>query len=686
MGCSTLLRTLDLWGRAVGVLSLASVGMVMPTAWMATPAYAEGPYLVLTETVVDPNVWPAGQYSLSDGSISLDLNGGTYKAQYNWSHPPASMDSAGFNLTLSIAGQLTTNCQSMAVGTGASGSAFEFSPDPAQAPLNLAPVPNCDLNTPLSGNNSMSVQVKPRSGLSDGETVELKIGAFWGPGVTYRYKVTNVKPPVIGGGDDGGGGDSEGSLAATIECDSNTIVISALPSLNCHIVFTSWRRNTADPVVVSFPDELDGFGNHPNGIQLIGRGSEDIFNWDSPHRWGLFVFACPSQDNTGANCYGSITNPGPVTVRILVTQGSQSLMLSLDLTAVARGHKPPVIGGDHNDNPGDLAATLECDSDTIVISALPSLNCHIVFTSWTRNTAEPVDVSFPDELDAFGNHANGIQLNGRGNEDIFNWDSPHRWGLFVFACPSQRNTGANCYSSVTSPGPVSVNIRIRQGSQSLTLPLNLTAVTHPPVANSCGFSLGDGILAKWLQTGGEGGFLGCPTTNEQEAGRSPAGTSGRFALFTGGLIVWHRDGRLAGRAFEVHGCIVGRYQGLGGSGSWLGFPISDEYSVPGGGRRSDFEGGYILWDSATGGCIAYRDGSSMLTFETNINRPGSDYSNFELVQDSEKLCRDACAAEDMCVAYTYVRPGLQGPRAHCWLKSSVPPPSANNCCTSGVRR
>jgi hypothetical protein len=31
-----------------------------------------------------------------------------------------------------------------------------------------------------------------------------------------------------------------------------------------------------------------------------------------------------------------------------------------------------------------------------------------------------------------------------------------------------------------------------------------------------------------------------------------------------------------------------------------------------------------------------------------------------------------------------VQPGVQGPNARCWLKNSVPPPVASNCCVSGV--
>ena len=123
---------------------------------------------------------------------------------------------------------------------------------------------------------------------------------------------------------------------------------------------------------------------------------------------------------------------------------------------------------------------------------------------------------------------------------------------------------------------------------------------RPPVVtdgNACGFTLGSGILAKWQEFGGEGGVLGCAASNEQEAGRSPVGTTGRYTLFKGGVIIWHRDGPFAGRSFEVHGCIAALYQSRGGTNSWLGFPVSDEHDVPGG-RRSNFEGGYILWNAA----------------------------------------------------------------------------------------
>lgn len=74
-----------------------------------------------------------------------------------------------------------------------------------------------------------------------------------------------------------------------------------------------------------------------------------------------------------------------------------------------------------------------------------------------------------------------------------------------------------------------------------------------------------------------------------------------------------------------------------------------------------------------------------LTFENNVNRSGSDYRNLDLPQANPQLCSNACAGDSACQAYTYVRPGVQGPNAKCWLKSSVAAASANGCCISGVK-
>jgi PAN domain len=71
-----------------------------------------------------------------------------------------------------------------------------------------------------------------------------------------------------------------------------------------------------------------------------------------------------------------------------------------------------------------------------------------------------------------------------------------------------------------------------------------------------------------------------------------------------------------------------------------------------------------------------------LRFEYNTNRPGGDLRN-GTASDAVQ-CSYSCVDEQRCRAFTWVRPGIQGPQAQCWLKSTVPSPVRNACCTSGV--
>jgi 1-phosphatidylinositol phosphodiesterase len=71
--------------------------------------------------------------------------------------------------------------------------------------------------------------------------------------------------------------------------------------------------------------------------------------------------------------------------------------------------------------------------------------------------------------------------------------------------------------------------------------------------------------------------------------------------------------------------------------------------------------------------------------EMDIDRPGYDFQNFDLAAANPELCRDACNADGNCQAFTYVRPGVQGPSARCWLKNSPSQATPNTCCISGVK-
>ena len=70
--------------------------------------------------------------------------------------------------------------------------------------------------------------------------------------------------------------------------------------------------------------------------------------------------------------------------------------------------------------------------------------------------------------------------------------------------------------------------------------------------------------------------------------------------------------------------------------------------------------------------------------ETNIDRPGQDIRSFPTGAGQLSACQTACDQDNGCTAWTYVRPGVQGSEARCWLKSSLPAAVVNDCCTTGT--
>lgn len=104
------------------------------------------------------------------------------------------------------------------------------------------------------------------------------------------------------------------------------------------------------------------------------------------------------------------------------------------------------------------------------------------------------------------------------------------------------------------------------------------------------FEVHGAIYTKWGLKGYASWVGGMPVTDEFDAPRSPQGTTGRVSRFENGHIFW-RSGAAA--AYETHGAINALYAGMGSSGSWLGFPTSDEYVNSSGRAQSNFENGYI---------------------------------------------------------------------------------------------
>ncbi|HYO54147.1 PAN domain-containing protein [Archangium sp.] len=74
------------------------------------------------------------------------------------------------------------------------------------------------------------------------------------------------------------------------------------------------------------------------------------------------------------------------------------------------------------------------------------------------------------------------------------------------------------------------------------------------------------------------------------------------------------------------------------------------------------------------------------TLELGIDRPGLDYTGFDLPEARPELCRVACFNDPTrCKSFTYVKPGVGGSsRAKCWLKNGIPDPVLNTNTDSGT--
>ena len=102
------------------------------------------------------------------------------------------------------------------------------------------------------------------------------------------------------------------------------------------------------------------------------------------------------------------------------------------------------------------------------------------------------------------------------------------------------------------------------------------------------------IAATWRQVGGLSGPLGAAT------GAVRPVRSGQAQDYQGGQVLWSA----ALGAHAVYGVIGQRYQALGGADSPLGLPTSSETAVAGG-RGNTFQGGQVLWSPATGAHAVY---------------------------------------------------------------------------------
>ncbi len=65
--------------------------------------------------------------------------------------------------------------------------------------------------------------------------------------------------------------------------------------------------------------------------------------------------------------------------------------------------------------------------------------------------------------------------------------------------------------------------------------------------------------------------------------------------------------------------------------------------------------------------------------------PGSDYQH-EPISGVAQDCEKRCDVDGNCLAWTWVKPGVQNSQAMCWLKNAVPPSVKNENTISGIKR
>jgi hypothetical protein len=75
-----------------------------------------------------------------------------------------------------------------------------------------------------------------------------------------------------------------------------------------------------------------------------------------------------------------------------------------------------------------------------------------------------------------------------------------------------------------------------------------------------------------------------------------------------------------------------------------------------------------------------------IILESDTDRVGSDLRAIELVSGNPCECAKICEADPECQAFTFIRAGVQGSIAKCWIKNGVPDPETNPQAISGVKK
>jgi len=121
------------------------------------------------------------------------------------------------------------------------------------------------------------------------------------------------------------------------------------------------------------------------------------------------------------------------------------------------------------------------------------------------------------------------------------------------------------------------------------------------------FEIHGAIYATWSAMDYANSVLGLVTSDERYATPSFKGTTGRVSDFENGHLHWHSSGDHYMVTYMTYGELDELYVSMGGTASWLGFPVMDQEDR-GGYGYCEFEEGYIEWDVVSGEYIAKKFG------------------------------------------------------------------------------
>lgn len=266
--------------------------------------------LELEEIVVIPEGGAPGVVQAQSGTVIV--RDPDVSIDYQFTPPPQVIGPEGASMTLTA--QATRLNGEYFVGIGVMAPGFIL--DPQNPGVNF-------WAEQYGSSQTAYLYVRPDPGLRPGDTAAISVGVIPETNIVYRYRVVGGAPPPA-------------NFAVTHDCPTDLEISAGMPIL-CNLSISGFSRDTAAPVIVTLPDMIDTFGNHPNGIQVLGQGQENTFEWTEPRAWGLTIYACPTPPNVAKNCYDNVTTPGPQLVRVNVEQeGVGRVELTLSFNAISR--------------------------------------------------------------------------------------------------------------------------------------------------------------------------------------------------------------------------------------------------------------------------------------------------------------------------------------------------------------